>query len=150
MQNEENKNLWPAIESKLRRDSEYKDEFPPFLHNRIMASVLEESELSSQPKWVVFSSFRLALAGGLVGLVTACFLFLSNPYSEDSLNSQALGEMIIIASHSHQEMSAFISKNRLDYLVTQPYQNQLNSIAKEFENALDFTIKMMPIEIARN
>jgi len=150
MQNEENKNLWPAIESKLRRDSEYKDEFPPFLHNRIMASVLEESELSSQPKWVVFSSFRLALAGGLVGLVTACFLFLSNPYSEDSLNSQALGEMIITASHSHHEMSAFISKNRLDYLVTQPYQNQLNSIAKEFENALDFTIKMMPIEIARN
>ena len=150
MQNEENKNLWPAIESKLRRDSEYKDEFPPFLHNRIMASVLEESELSSQPKWVVFSSFRLALAGGLVGLVTACFLFLSNPYSEDSLNSQALGEMIITTSHSHQEMSAFISKNRLDYLVTQPYQNQLNSIAKEFENALDFTIKMMPIEIARN
>ena len=150
MQNEENKNLWPAIESKLRRDSEYKDEFPPFLHNRIMASVLEESELSSQPKWVVFSSFRLALAGGLVGLVTACFLFLSNPYSEDSLNSQALGEMIITASHSHQEMAAIISKNRLDYLVTQPYQNQLNSIAKEFENALDFTIKMMPIEIARN
>ena len=150
MQNEENKNLWPAIESKIRRDSEYKDEFPPFLHNRIMASVLEESELSSQPKWVVFSSFRLALAGGLAGLVTACFLFLSNPYSEDSLNSQALGEMIITASHSHQEMSALISKNRLDYLVTQPYQNQLNSIAKEFENALDFTIKMMPIEIARN
>ena len=65
MKNEEKSNFWQSVESRLRQEAVIKDEFPPFLHNRIMASVREESELNAQPKWAIFSSLRIALAGGI-------------------------------------------------------------------------------------
>jgi hypothetical protein len=47
-------------------------------------------------------------------------------------------------------VSNLLTDKVLNQFVTQPYQKQLNSILNEFENAYDFTVKMMPIELAKN
>ena len=69
MKNEEKSGFWQVVESRLRQEAKIKDEFPPFLHNRIMASVREEAEVNAQPKWAIFRSLLFALAGRIAGLV---------------------------------------------------------------------------------
>jgi|TARA_B100001250_G_scaffold413377_1_gene447313 hypothetical protein len=150
MKNEEKSNFWQSVESRLRQEAVIKDEFPPFLHNRIMASVREESELNAQPKWAIFSSLRIALAGGIAGLVLLFVLISGDSLREERLEPQILTQIIITVSQGEKEVSNLLSNKTLDQLVSKPYQQQLDSIINEFENAYDFTVKMMPIELARN
>jgi len=150
MKNEEKSGFWQVVESRLRQEAEIKDEFPPFLHNRIMASVREEAEVNAQPKWAIFRSLRFALSGGIAGLVLLFILMLGNPVQEKRLDPQILSQIIITASQGEREVSNLLTDKVLNQFVTQPYQKQLNSILNEFENAYDFTVKMMPIELAKN
>ena len=150
MKNEEKSGFWQVVESRLRQEAKIKDEFPPFLHNRIMASVREEAEVNAQPKWVIFRSLRFVLAGGIAGLVLLFILMPGNPVQEKRLDPQILSQIIITASQGEREVSNLLTDKVLNQFVTQPYQKQLNSILNEFENAYDFTVKMMPIELAKN
>tara|TARA_Y100000994_G_scaffold218657_1_gene196784 strand:- start:45 stop:497 length:453 start_codon:yes stop_codon:yes gene_type:complete len=150
MKNEEKSGFWQVVESRLRQETQIKDEFPPFLHNRIMASVREEAEVNAQPKWAIFRSLRFALAGGIAGLVFLFILMPVNPVQEKRLDPQILSQIIITASQGEREVSNLLTDKVLNQFVTQPYQKQLNSILNEFENAYDFTVKMMPIELAKN
>ena len=150
MKNEEKSGFWQVVESRLRQEAKIKDEFPPFLHNRIMASVREEAEVNAQPKWAIFRSLRFALSGGIAGLVLLFILMLGNPVQEKRLDPQILSQIIITASQGEREVSNLLTDKVLNQFVTQPYQKQLNSILNEFENAYDFTVKMMPIELAKN
>ena len=150
MKNEEKSGFWQVVESRLRQEAKIKDEFPPFLHNRIMASVREEAEVNAQPKWAIFRSLQFTLAGGIAGLVLLFILMPSNPVQEKRLDPQILSQIIITASQGEREVSNLLTDKVLNQFVTQPYQKQLNSILNEFENAYDFTVKMMPIELARN
>ena len=150
MKNEEKSGFWQVVESRLRQEAKIKDEFPPFLHNRIMASVREEAEVNAQPKWAIFRSLQFTLAGGIAGLVLLFILMPGNPVQEKRLDPQILSQIIITASQGEREVSNLLTDKVLNQFVTQPYQKQLNSILNEFENAYDFTVKMMPIELARN
>tara|TARA_B100000459_G_C8513697_1_gene172953 strand:+ start:197 stop:649 length:453 start_codon:yes stop_codon:yes gene_type:complete len=150
MKNDEKSSFWQSVESRLRQEATIKDEFPPFLHHRIMASVREEAKLNAQPKWEIFSSLRIVLAGGIAGLVLLFLLIPADSQQEKRIDPQILSQIIISASHSEQEVSNLLSHKIFEQLVTNPYQNQLDSIFNEFENAYDFTVKMMPIELARN
>jgi hypothetical protein len=150
MKNEEKSSFWQGVESRLRQEAEIKDEFPPFLHNRIMASVREEAELNAQPKWAIFRSLRFAFAGGIAGLVLLFILMPGDSLQEERLDPQILSQIIITASQGEREVSNLLSDKVLNQYVTQPYQQQLESLFNEFENAYDFTVKMMPIELARN
>ena len=150
MKNEEKSGFWQVVESRLRQEAKIKDEFPPFLHNRIMASVREEAEVNAQPKWAIFRLLRFALAGGIAGLVLLFILMPGNPVQEKRLDPQILSQIIITASQGEREVSNLLTDKVLNQFVTQPYQKQLNSILNEFENAYDFTVKMMPIELAKN
>ena len=46
-------------------------------------------------------------------------------------------------------MASLISDKVLNEWMTQPYQQQLDSISGELENALDFTLRLVPIKIAQ-
>ena len=150
MKNEEKSGFWQVVESRLRQEAKIKDEFPPFLHNRIMAAVREEAEVNAQPKWAIFRSLQFTLAGGIAGLVLLFILMPGNLVQEKHLDPQILSQIIITASQGEREVSNLLTDKVLNQFVTQPYQKQLNSILNEFENAYDFTVKMMPIELAKN
>ncbi len=149
MNNEGKDRFWQSVQLRLRQEADTKDEFPPFLHRRIMAAVREESELSSQPKWFIFSRMRLAIAGGFLGLFLF-FTLMPDSVQNQGVETNLIGEVIVTASHGDQQLSNLLSDKALNQFLTQPYKDQLDSIANEFENALDFTIKMMPMEIASN
>ena len=149
MNNEGKNRFWQSVQLRLRQEADTKDEFPPFLHRRIMAAVREEAELSSQPKWFIFSRMRLAIAGGFLGLFLF-FTLMPDSVQNQRVETNLIGEVIVTASHGDQQLSNLLSDKALNQFLTQPYKDQLDSIANEFENALDFTIKMMPMEIASN
>ena len=149
MNNEGKDRFWQSVQLRLRQEAHTKDEFPPFLHRRIMAAVREEAELSSQPKWFIFSRMRLAIAGGFLGLFLF-FTLMPDSVQNQGVETNLIGEVIVTASHGDQQLSNLLSDKALNQFLTQPYKDQLDSIANEFENALDFTIKMMPMENASN
>ena len=149
MNNEGKDRFWQSVQLRLRQEADTKDEFPPFLHRRIMAAVREEAELSSQPKWLIFSRMRLAIAGGFLGLFLF-FTLMPDSVQNQGVETNLIGEVIVTASHGDQQLSNLLSDKALNQFLTQPYKDQLDSIANEFENAMDFTIKMMPMEIASN
>lgn len=90
------------------------------------------------------------MAGGIAGLVLLFILMPSSSVKEKRLEPQILSQIIITASQGEREVSNLLTDKVLNQFVTQPYQKQLNSILNEFENAYDFTVKMMPIELAKN
>ena len=48
--NEEQPSAWPNVENRLREDAGQSEDFPPFLHRRIMAAVRDEAPRRAQPK----------------------------------------------------------------------------------------------------
>ena len=146
--NEEQPSAWPNVENRLRKEAGQSENFPPFLHRRIMAAVREEAQHWAQPKWAIFNRARLALAGGVAGLALFFSLTPNAPTPEQHAGLQ-IGEWIATAAHSDQQVASLISDKVLNEWMTQPYQQQLDSISGELENALDFTLRMVPIKIAQ-
>ena len=113
-----------------------------------MAAVRDEAQRRAQPKWVIFNWARLALAGGVAGLALFFALTPSVPTPEERAGLP-IGEWIAIAAHSDQQVVSLISDKVLNEWMTQPYQQQLDSISGELENALEFTLRLVPIKIAQ-
>ena len=136
-----------SVEEQLRKEAKRGEGFPPFLHRRIMAAVREEAQLKAQPKWVVFKWTRFALAGGVA--VLTLFLALKSSAPSPERAGLPIGKWIATAAHSDHQVASLISDKVLNEWMTQPYQQQLDSISGELENALDFTLRMVPIKIAQ-
>ena len=97
---------------------------------------------------VIFNWARLALAGGVAGFALFFALTPSVPTPEERAGLP-IGEWIATAAHSDQQVASLISDKVLNEWMTQPYQQQLDSISGELENALDFTLRLVPIKIAQ-
>ena len=148
MKDEKQPSAWPDIEARLR-DEARRDapEFPPFLHRRIMAAVRAEAEKQAQPTPGLAKVWRWVFAGGLASIALALALKPSpQPVVVDS--PQKVSEWIVLAANSDEQMASLISDRVLNDMVTNPYQQQLDSLSNELENALDFTLRLMPIEVA--
>ena len=139
MKDEPQPSAWPGIEERLR-DEAKRDapDFPPFLHQRIMAAVRAEAEKQARP--TVF-------AGGLVSIVLALALRPAPAPQTLADAPQKVSEWIVLVANSDEQMANLISNRVLNDMVNNPYQQQLDSLSNEFESALDFTLRMMPIEL---
>ena len=150
MKDEKQPSAWPGIEARLR-DEARRDapEFPPFLHQRIMAAVRAEVEKQARPTPGLAKVWRWVFAGGLASIALALALALKpspQPVVVDS--PQKVSEWIVLAANSDEQMVSLISDRVLNDMITNPYQQQLDSLSNELENALDFTLRLMPIEVA--
>ena len=148
MKDEKQPSAWPDIEARLR-DEARRDapEFPPFLHRRIMAAVRAEAEKQAQPTPGLAKVWRWVFAGGMACIALALAL---KPAPQQAVvdSPQKVSEWIVLAANSDEQMASLISDRVLNDMVTNPYQQQLDSLSNELENALDFTLRLMPIEVA--
>ena len=150
MKDEKQRRDWPGIEARLR-DEARRDatEFPPFLHQRIMAAVRAEAERQARPRLGLAKVWRWAFAGGMAGIALALAFALKPAPQQVVVDSpQKVSEWIILAANSDDQMASLISNRVLNDMVTNPYQQQLDSLSNELQNALDFTLRLMPIEVA--
>ncbi len=148
MKDEKQPSAWPDIEARLR-DEARRDapEFPPFLHQRIMAAVRAEVEKQARPTPGLAKVWRWVFAGGMACIALALAL---KPAPQQAVvdSPQKVSEWIVLAANSDEQMASLISDRVLNDMVTNPYQQQLDSLSNELENALDFTLRLMPIEVA--
>ena len=148
MKDEKQPSAWPDIEARLR-DEARRDapEFPPFLHQRIMAAVRAEVEKQARPTPGLAKVWRWVFAGGMACIALALAL---KPAPQQAVvdSPQKVSEWIVLAANSDEQMASLISDRVLNDMVTKPYQQQLDSLSNELQNALDFTLRLMPIEIA--
>ena len=148
MKDEKQPGGWPGIEARLR-DEARRDapEFPPFLHQRIMAAVRAEAERQARPRLGLAKVWRWVFAGGMAAVALALAL---KPAPQQAVvdSPQKVSEWIVLAANSDEQMASLISDRVLNDMVTNPYQQQLDSLSNELENALDFTLRLMPIEVA--
>ena len=149
MKGEQQPSDWPRIEARLideiERDA---PEFPPFLHRRIMAAVRSEAEKQARPRIGLFKMWRWVVAGGLASIALALALKpapTSQPVAE---TPKKVSEWIVMAANSDDQMVSLISDRVLNDMINAPYQRQLDSLGSELESALDFTLRLMPIEVA--
>jgi len=150
MKNEQHPSNWPNIEARLvdeiKRD---KPDFPPFLHRRIMAAVRAEAEKQAQPMHGLLKGWRWVFAGGLAVIALALVLKPDTaPERVAADTPQKVSEWIVIAANSDDQMVSLISDRVLNDMVNAPYKRQLESLGSELESALDFTLRLMPIEVA--
>ena len=148
MKDEKQQSAWPGIEARLR-DEARRDapEFPPFLHRRIMAAIHAEAEKQARPTFGLAKVWRWVFAGGLAGIALALALKPTpQPVVLDS--PQKVSKWIVLVANSDDQMASLISDRVLNDMVNHPYQQQLDSLSNELENALDFTLRLMPIEVA--
>ena len=139
---------WPSIEAHLRDDAKRDvPAFPPFLHQRIMAAVRAEAESQARPRIGLAKVWRWAFVGGMAGIVLVLALKPS-PQQVAVDSPQKVSEWVVLAANSDDQISSLISKRVLTDMVTTPYQEQLDSLSNELQNALDFTLRLMPIEVA--
>ena len=139
---------WPGIEAHLRDDAKQDvPAFPPFLHQRIMAAVRAEAERKARPRIGLAKVWRWAFAGGMAVIVLVLALKPS-PQQMAVDSPQKVSEWVILAANSDDQITSLISKRLLNDMVTTPYQQQLDSLSNELQNALDFTLRLMPIEVA--
>ena len=148
MKDEKQPSAWLDIEARLR-DEARRDapEFPPFLHQRIMAAVRAEVEKQARPTPGLAKVWRWVFAGGMACIALALAL---KPAPQQVVvdSPQKVSEWIVLAANSDEQMASLISDRVLNDMVTNPYQQQLDSLSNELENALDFTLRLMPIEVA--
>ncbi len=112
-----------------------------------MTAVRAEAEKQAQPTPGLAKVWRWVFAGGLASIALALALKPSpQPVVVDS--PQKVSEWIVLAANSDEQMASLISDRVLNDMVTNPYQQQLDSLSNELENALDFTLRLMPIEVA--
>lgn len=149
MKDEPQPSTWPGIEERLR-DEAKRDapDFPPFLHQRIMAAVRAEAEKQARPTVGLAKVWRWVFAGGLASIVLALALRPAPAPQTLADAPQKVSEWIVLVANSDEQMANLISNRVLNDMVNNPYQQQLDSLSNEFESALDFTLRMMPIELA--
>ena len=147
MKDEKQPSAWPDIESRLRDEAKQDaPEFPPFLHQRIMAAIRAEAEKQARPTLGLAKVWRWIFAGGLAGIALALAL---KPAPQQVVvdSPQNVSEWIVLAANSDDQMASLISDRVLNDMVNAPYERQLDSLSNELENALDFTLRLMPIEV---
>ena len=146
MKDEPQPSAWPGIEERLldeaKRDA---PDFPPFLHQRIMAAVRAEAEKQACPTVGLAKVWRWVFAGGLACIVLALWPAPAPQPLADA--PQKVTEWIVLVANSDEQMANLISNRVFNDMVNNPYQQQLDSLSNEFESALDFTLRMMPIEL---
>tara|TARA_B100000686_G_scaffold180470_1_gene187410 strand:- start:386 stop:844 length:459 start_codon:yes stop_codon:yes gene_type:complete len=150
MKNEQQPSAWPSIEARLV-DEAKRDvpDFPPFLHRRIMAAVYAEAEKQSRSTPGLAKAWRWVFAGALAAIALALALRPAPaPQPMVAGTPQKVSEWIVMAANSDQQMASLISDRVLNDMVNAPYQRQLDSLGSELESALDFTLRLMPIEVA--
>ena len=148
MKDEPQPSAWPGIEERLRDEAKQDaPDFPPFLHQRIMAAVRAEAEKQARPTVGLAKVWRWVFAGGLAGIALALALK-PTPQPVVLDTPQKVSEWIVLVANSDEQMANLISNRVLNDMVNNPYQQQLDSLSNEFESALDFTLRMMPIELA--
>ncbi|HJO09035.1 MAG TPA: hypothetical protein QGH16_04240 [Verrucomicrobiota bacterium] len=148
MKNESKPTTWPEIEACLRGEAKRDAmKFPPFLHQRIMAAIHAEAENKSRSTPSLAKAWRWVFAGGLASVALALALRPS-PVPEPTAASAKVSEWIIMAANSDDQMATLISDRVLNRMVNTPYQQQLDSLSNELESAIDFTLRLMPIEVA--
>jgi len=91
--------------------------------------------------------WRWVFAGGLVSIVLALALRPAPAPQTLADAPQKVSEWIVLVANSDEQMANLISNRVLNDMVNNPYQQQLDSLSNEFESALDFTLRMMPIEL---
>ena len=149
MKNEQQPSAWPSIEARLV-DEAKRDvpDFPPFLHRRIMAAVYAEAEKQSRSTPGLAKAWRWVFAGGLASIALALALDPAPAPQPVGETPKKVSEWIVMAANSNDQMASLISDRVLNDMVNAPYQRQLDSLGSELENALDFTLRLMPIEVA--
>ena len=149
MKDEPHPSAWPDIEARLR-DEAKRDapEFPPFLHRRIMAAIHGEADKHTRPTAGLANVWRWIFAGGLASIALALALWPSPAPQPLADAPQKVSEWIVLVANSDEQMASLITDRVLNDMVNNPYQQQLDSLSNELENALDFTLRMMPIELA--
>ena len=149
MKDEPQPSAWPGIEMRLR-DEAKRDapEFPPFLHRRIMAVIHAEADKKARPTFGLANVWRWVFAGGLASIALALALKPSPAPQPLDGAPQKVSEWIVLVANSDDQMANLISNRVLKDMVNNPYQQQLDSLSNELENALEFTLSMMPIEVA--
>lgn len=147
MKDEAKPSTWPGIESQLRDESKRDaQDFPPFLHQRIMAAIRAEAEKQPRQTVGLAKLWRWIFAGGLACIVLALWPAPAPQPLADA--PQKVSEWIVLVANSDEQMANLISNRVFNDMVNNPYQQQLDSLSNEFESALDFTLRMMPIELA--
>jgi len=112
-----------------------------------MAAVRAEAERQARPRIGLAKVWRWAFAGGMAVIVLV-FALKPSPQQVAVDSPQKVSEWVILAANSDDQITSLISKRVLNDMVTTPYQQQLDSLSNELENALDFTLRLMPIEVA--
>ena len=75
MKDEPQPSAWPGIEARLRDEAKQDaPDFPPFLHQRIMAAIHAEAEKQARPTVGLAKVWRWVFAGGLASIVLALAL----------------------------------------------------------------------------
>ena len=149
MKDEPQPSAWPAIEARLRDEAKQDaPDFPPFLHQRIMAAIRAEAEKQARPTVGLAKVWHWVFAGGLASIVLALALRPAPAPQPLADAPQKVSEWIVLVANSDEQMANLISNRVLNDMVNNPYQQQLDSLSNEFESALDFTLRMMPIELA--
>ena len=147
MKDEPQPSTWPGIEAQLRDEAKRDaQDFPPFLHQRIMAAIRAEAEKQPRPTVGLAKVWRWVFAGGLACIVLALWPAPAPQPLADA--PQKVTEWIVLVANSDEQMANLISNRVFNDMVNNPYQQQLDSLSNEFESALDFTLRMMPIELA--
>ena len=147
MKDEAKPSTWPGIESQLRDEAKRDaQDFPPFLHQRIMAAIRAEAEKQPRQTVGLAKLWRWIFAGGLACIVLALWPAPAPQPLADA--PQKVSEGIDLVANSDEQMANLISNRVFNDIVKNPYQQQLDSLSNEFESALDFTLRMMPIELA--
>ena len=121
-------------------------EFPPFLHRRIMAAVHAEAERQPQTTLDLFKIWRWVF-GGLAVIALALVLWPTEA-PRPVADTPKISAWIVVAANSDTQMANLISDHVVNDIINAPYQKQLDSLESELESALQFTLRLMPIEIA--
>ena len=111
-----------------------------------MAAIRAEAEKQARPTPGLAKVWRWIFAGGLAGIALALAL---KPAPQQVVvdSPQKVSEWIVLAANSDDQMASLISDRVLNDMVNAPYERQLDSLSNELENALDFTLRLMPIEV---
>ena len=111
-----------------------------------MAAIRAEAEKQPRPTVGLAKVWRCVFAGGLACIVLALWPAPAPQPLADA--PQKVSEWIVLVANSDEQMANLISNRVFNDMVNNPYQQQLDSLSNEFESALDFTLRMMPIELA--
>ena len=116
MKDEKQPGGWPGIEARLRDDARRDaPEFPPFLHQRIMAAVHAEAERQARPRLGLAKVWRWVFAGGMAAVALA--LALKPAPQQVAVDSpQKVSEWIVLVANSDDQMASLISNRLLNDL----------------------------------